>query len=683
MKMRNCAARNFKLELPHAAQTSAIQQFLSQNEMRLSALLAACLSSSAASAAPLAAANLRVEYLARGVTESRAPRFSWEPVSVDRGATQASYRIAVSALGGALVWDSGIVASSESAHIAYAGAALVSDTTYNYTVSWTDGNGAAAPPATGVFATGLLTQAEWVPADWIGCPVGTAPTYNQLRTEVSLGLAPGVTITQARAYLAGLGYVSLRVNGDWAPHFSGVHPRNDPGWTTYEQRSLYSTYDLTAVLSANAPNAFALQIGNGWPVIGPVPGNNSATARASARDGSLRMARMLVSVRDSTGATTTWTTTAGGFERTGATAAATWMCGAGAQLDDDVYDGVTYDARLETTGWDVPGFDASNWTAAVLRADPGGATPTTMSTQAMPPISVQTEIDAIGMWQPAPGVTVFDFGQNFAGFVRLTLPAPVAPGVTITLRHAEVLQHPPYGPIDGSIYVGNLRSAKATDTYTTRGSSGAEIWEPQFTYHGFRYVELTGLADPSLDTVKGLFIRTGVDHVGALAFPETAQPLNQLAHAVQWGIGCNLMSVVSDCPQRDERKGWMVSNHARKRLEGATCANPNSISLSSLDPTEPFREIPGCHSSRRTTPTAWARCIRCGRKISAIRSSTRATPTPPGRFLTRSRTLSGRTPATPRGARHTPASFTPRGACWVTLKSQSITTTTSRSTLTS
>ena len=520
----------------------------------LSLMLAASLAVAAA-AAPLAAANLRVEYLSRGVTESRAPRFSWEPVSFDRGAVQASYRIMVqSIVSGALVWDSGVVASAEAAHVAYAGAPLASDTTYNYTVQWTDGAGAAAPPSSGVFATGLFTQAEWAAADWVGCPAAPASlTFNQLRAELALALAPGARIVQARAYLSALGYASLRVNGGWAPHFSGAHPRNDPGWTTYELRALYSTYDLTSVLSATGPNAFAILLGNGWGNIGPTPGNSSALGDYAPS----RMARMLVSVRDSTGKTTTWATSAGGFARGAGAQAETWMCGAGAQLYDNVYNGVTYDARLETTGWDAPAFayDVGNWTAAVLKADPGGATPTTMSTQAMPPISVQAEIDAVAMWQPAPGVTVFDFGQNFAGFVRLTLPAPVAPGVTITLRHAEVLQHPPYGPRDGSIYVGNLRSAKATDTYTTRGSSEAEVWEPEHTYHGFRYVEATGLPDPSLESVKGLFIRTGVELSGELAFPASAQPLNQLAHAVQWGIGSNLMSVISDCPQRDERKG--------------------------------------------------------------------------------------------------------------------------------
>jgi alpha-L-rhamnosidase len=133
-------------------------------------------------------------------------------------------------------------------------------------------------------------------------------------------------------------------------------------------------------------------------------------------------------------------------------------------------------------------------------------------------------------------------------------------GVTITLRHAELLQHPPYGPADGSIYVGNLRSARATDVYTTGGASeGAEVWEPPIgTYHGFRFVEVSGLPfPPTLDTVTAIFIRSDVPAAGFVTFPPAANTLNQLQHAVNWAIGNNLMGVVSDCDQRDERKGWM------------------------------------------------------------------------------------------------------------------------------
>jgi alpha-L-rhamnosidase len=147
-----------------------------------------------------------------------------------------------------------------------------------------------------------------------------------------------------------------------------------------------------------------------------------------------------------------------------------------------------------------------------------------------------------------------------AGFVRLTLPAPVPAGIPIKLRHAELLMHPPYGPKDGNIYVGNLRSALATDLYTTGGvSEGFEVFEPVFTYHGFRFVEVTGLPfAPTIDMLTGVHIRTGVQMAGNVVAPSlTAAPLNQLQHAIQWGLANNFMSVISDCPQRDERKGWM------------------------------------------------------------------------------------------------------------------------------
>jgi alpha-L-rhamnosidase len=162
--------------------------------------------------------------------------------------------------------------------------------------------------------------------------------------------------------------------------------------------------------------------------------------------------------------------------------------------------------------------------------------------------------------QPEPGVYVLDFEQNFAGYVRLNLPAPFPGNVTITLRHAELLQHPPYGPQDGNIYVGNLRSALATEVYTTRQvDTGVLSLEPLFTYHGFRYVEIRGMPyPPVLDQVEGLYFRSGAPLAASLTFPaESANTLNQLQHAVQWGTGANLMSVQSDCPQRDERKGWM------------------------------------------------------------------------------------------------------------------------------
>ena len=531
-------------------------------------LLAAALCSSAF-ALPSAPANVMVEYMRQPTVETLAPRFYWEPqAGTARGVVQTAYRITVqNKLGGPLVWDSGAVASSASAHIEYAGSPLASDTVYNYSITWADGSGAMSPPGAGEFATGLLTQAEWEPAAWIGCPLhtGAAPNYNQLRAEFDLALAPGVKIVQARAYLAAVGYAALRVNGAAAPHYThGDRVRNDPAWTTYELRSFYSAYDVTALLLPSGPNALALWQANGWPDISPVPRNSSSlTLSAGDNVGENRATRMLLSIRDSTGAVHQVATTAAAFSST-AQADAVWSCGAGGLKYDNIYNGVTWDQRNATTGWDMPNYAPSAgttpWVPAVLRADPGGAVKTVMTSQAFPAVTVQQELPALTLDEPSPGVYVFDFGQNIAGFCRLSLFAPVPAGVAITLRHAELLQHPPYGPADGNVYVGNLRSAKATDVYTTGGvDEGVETWEPPIgTYHGFRFVEITGLPfPPTLDTVTALFIRTDVDASGFVAFNPAANTLNQLQHAVNWGIGCNIMGVISDCPQRDERKGWM------------------------------------------------------------------------------------------------------------------------------
>jgi alpha-L-rhamnosidase len=512
-----------------------------------------------------APAQIAVEYMRRPTIETPQPRFYWEPDAGDsaRGIVQSAYQIVVTnSLTGSNVWDSSKVASSSSSHVVYAGAPLQSDTAYNFSITWWDGAGVSSPPGFGEFSMGLLTQAEWEPAAWIGCPLHATNAdlnYNQLRTEFDLQLAPGVKITQARAYLAAVGYAALRINGEPAPHYShGTRVRNDPGWTTYELRSLYSSYDITDLLSPSGPNALGIWQANGWPDIGPVPGNSSKKALRDNVGGN-RQTRMLLSIHDSTGAVHQIVTSAPSFSGGGG---GTWQCGAGSLLYDNIYNGVTWDQRLYTAGWDMPNFPpgSPSWTSAVLRADPGGEVKTVMTSQAFPAVTVQAELPALTVNSPSPGVYVFDFGQNLAGFVRLTLPAPFDAGVTLTLRHAELLQHPPYGPLDGSIYVGNLRSARATDVYITGGvDEGEEVWEPPIgTYHGFRFVELSGMPFmPSLDTVTAIFIRSDVEVAGFTGFPTTANTLNQLQHAVSWGIGCNLMSVISDCPQRDERKGWM------------------------------------------------------------------------------------------------------------------------------
>ena len=380
---------------------------------------------------------------------SAAPRFSWLVSSADRAVDQASYRIAVTqeTAPSAQVWDSGTVASGVTTHVAYAGSPLADDTVYSWTVTWTDSNGNSAPAsAPARFGTGIA-QAAWAPSAWVGCPIG--PSMHQLRAEFDLGLAAGVTITQARAYISAVGYYDLRVNGNWAAQWPSMpRPRLDPGWTTYEMTALYNAYDITSQLVASGPNAIAITLGNGWPDIGPVPGNNSYAAeplssaelvaarlagprpfaKLTDNNGELRQARVQVRVRSSDGKVTTWASTAGGFRREGgrgeaarAAALGDWMCGAGALQYDNVYNGCTWDQTKATIGWDMPNYSyaTGGWVAAVLRADPGGAHPTAMVPQAFPAVTVQAEIKPISVSSPAPGVYVLDFGQNLSVHTRV------------------------------------------------------------------------------------------------------------------------------------------------------------------------------------------------------------------------------------------------------------------------
>ena len=203
------------------------------------------------------------------VIEDTHPRFSWVLQHADRGTVQRSYRIIVNASASrALVWDSGVVTSPSTIGVAYAGSPLVSNTWYSWTVVWTDGAGAAAPPASpAFFATGLLTQAEWAGSSWIGCtqPARTNGGPNQVRGVFTLALPAGVTITQARAYVTGLGYYRGFVNGERL----GTNLHLDPAWTIPSTRVLYSAFDVAAALNPRGPNVLAAYLGNGWEDVQP------------------------------------------------------------------------------------------------------------------------------------------------------------------------------------------------------------------------------------------------------------------------------------------------------------------------------------------------------------------------------------------------------------------------------
>jgi len=453
--------------------------------------------------APPAPFGLRCEYLVAPLgVDVAQPRLSWVLDHPERGQAQSAYQVLVSLQPGVPTgdqWDSGRVSSAQSTQIVYAGKPLASGTTYYWKVRWWDKNGVASPWSTVThFDTGLLAA-----SDWKGKYISGG---NQLRKEFTLGRTPA----RARAYIAGLGYYELRLNG----HKAGRSVL-DPAFTTYDKRVLYATYDVSGLLQ-RGPNAIAVALGQGWY--------------------GGRVLRLQLNVELEGG---------GHLE---VVSDASWKVAQGPLLADSVYDGETYDARQETPGWERPGYDDSKWKPASLVEGPKGI----LSAQLMPPIRVVDTIVPLRMTSPRPGVYVYDMGQNFSGWVQLRVQGPR--GATVRLRHSELLYD------DGTLNVENLRRARATDTYILRGDGGEEIYEPRFTYHGFRYVELTGFpGTPKMDTLRGKVVHTDVKPAGGFAASKPI--LNQIQRLILWGITSNLHSIPTDCNQRDERMGWMADAH--------------------------------------------------------------------------------------------------------------------------
>ncbi|MBN2409011.1 MAG: family 78 glycoside hydrolase catalytic domain, partial [Candidatus Aminicenantes bacterium] len=407
------------------------------------------------------------------------------------------YEIIVSSQAGAEsgeAWSSGKVESAASTQVAYAGAALVSGRSYFWKVRYWDKSGRSSPfSRVARFGMGLMARDDWK-GRWIG-------GKNQLRKEFDLDKS----VVRARAYVCGLGYSEFRLNGRKV----GRHVL-DPAWTTYDKRALYATYDVTRFLRPGR-NALAVMLGQGW---------FKATAL---------LVQMNIELD--------------GGEKVEVVSDATWRAASGPVLKDSLYNGETYDARLETPGWDRPGYDDRAWDAAELVAGPGGV----LSAQMMPPIQVVDTIVPLTVSNPRPGVYVYDMGQNFSGWAVLRVRGPR--GTAVKLRFSELVYD------TGMINPENLRGARAEDVYILKGE-GEEVWEPRFTYHGFRYVELTGYPGvPAADAIRGRVVHTAVEPAGGFACSKPI--LNELQRIIVWGQKTNLHSIPTDCCQRDERMGWM------------------------------------------------------------------------------------------------------------------------------
>ncbi|MGB8940506.1 MAG: alpha-L-rhamnosidase [Streptomyces sp.] len=356
--------------------------------------------------------------------------------------------------------------------------------------------------------------ATWGSGPWGKVAANHCPAA-QLRHEFRL--RPGRTVARARLYSTALGLYDAWLNGERVGD-----DRLAPGWTDYNKRVQYQTYDVTKQLKAGA-NALGVTVAVGW-----YAGNVGMFGPHQYGERPAFLAQLEVTYTD------------GSTDRV--LSGTDWRAATGPVTAADLLSGEDYDARLETAGWTRAGFDDSKWVAA----DAVDKVKAAVVAQIDGHTRVESEISARKVTEPKPGVFVFDLGQNMVGAVRLAVSGKA--GTKVQLRHAEVLNP------DGTVYTTNLRSARATDTYTLKGG-GKETYEPRFTFHGFRYVEVTGYpGKPPLDAVTGRVIHTSAPFT--MDFKTNVPMLNQLHSNITWGQRGNFLSVPTDTPARDERLGW-------------------------------------------------------------------------------------------------------------------------------
>ena len=449
------------------------------------------------------------------------PRFSWKITGPGNSIIQSAYSIRVAGnekfSSSATVWQSGKIESNESVLIAYKGPELKSGERYFWQVKIWDKNGKESKwSEVAFFEMGLLSKSDWK-AKWIemeGDTLRYSPSPH-FRKEFKVGKS----IARARVYVTSHGYYELHLNGKKV----GDQVLT-PGWTSYLKRLQYQVYDVTPML-LKGDNAIAAVLGDGWYRGTLAWGNNWATYGKSLG----LLLQMKITYTDGTESLIisdeSWKASNDGAIRM-----------------NDIYNGETYDATKKLTGWDLIGYNDKNWKSVKT----GNYNKNNLIASEGSPVRKIEEIKPIKIFRTPKGNLIVDMGQNMVGWLRLKVNG--SKGTVVTLRHAEVLDK------YGEFYTANLRVAKCQLTYTLAGT-GEEVYEPRFTFMGFRYVEVTGFpGELTKDNLTGVVVHSDMAVTGSF---ECSNPLiNQLQHNIQWGQNGNFVDVPTDCPQRDERLGW-------------------------------------------------------------------------------------------------------------------------------
>ncbi|MHB8508279.1 MAG: family 78 glycoside hydrolase catalytic domain [Candidatus Dormibacteria bacterium] len=466
---------------------------------------------------------LRCEYLRQPIgIDVTSPRLSWRLRSVKRGARQLAYRVEAASSAGALgaghadLWDSGRVDSDQSQHVVYTGAPLRSRMVCHWRVTtWSNVAHSPTTSSASRFEMGLLQPGDWA-GQWITDPARARNPGEERASYITRTFELRARPKRARLYASALGLYVAEINGR---QVSDDVLR--PGWTDYAIRVPYQSYDVASLLQAGE-NCLAAILGDGWYC-----GHVAWLGRGQY--GTAPRLRLQLEV-----------TLADGSELIIATDPR-WRASFGPILSSDLMNGERYDARLERADWSIPGGGALRTRSTVAVAES-----TEMVAQVAQPVRRTRRLRPVSRRQAPNGETIFDLGQNMVGWVRLRVRA--RRGQRIGLRHAEMLD-----PV-GNLYIANLRGAAATDTYTC-GGNDEETYEPTFTFHGFRYVGVSGIEADTLVEITGVVVRSNAPEVGTIT---TSSPmLNRLQRNIQWSQRGNFLEVPTDCPQRDERAGWL------------------------------------------------------------------------------------------------------------------------------
>lgn len=488
--------------------------------------------------------RIRCEYLKNPLgIDVATPRFTWE-ISAGHNGKQTACRLKVATSpqllkrGKADVWKSRRV-NTDIPRMVYQGPALQAHTRYYWQVEvWSNSRKLTSEIAS--FETAKLSITDWHDAKWI------SDTFDKefrkaplLRKSISL---EEKNIKNARLYVSGVGYYEFFING---AHVSDR--KLEPGYTHFDKRVLYSTYDVTSMLQ-HGENVLAAELGNGWLNIQSLSVWEFEKARWRMRP--RMIAELRITYNDGTVQTIP-------TDRT-------WKTNSGACSFNNLYSGEVYDARLVHKGWMIPGFDDKKWMPAIEVEAPAKI----LTSQQMPPIRVVREVKPVSMRKIDDYTYIYDMGENMTGVCRLQVQGPT--GTCVTLAHGELIHD------DGTLNQGNIEiyfkreknglpqhvdpfERIQTDTYFLSGN-GMETYEPRFTYHGFRYVEVASTRPLTLtqESLTGLCMHTDVEPVGNFACSN--EILNKLVEASCNSYLGNLFSIPTDCPQR-EKNGWTADGY--------------------------------------------------------------------------------------------------------------------------